>query len=53
MGRKITIDSATMINKALEVMKLAGVDATAKRVDKEDCIEYTITIKNEKSSSEN
>ena len=41
------------VNKALEVMKLAGVDATAKRVDKEDCIEYTITIKNEKSSSEN
>ena len=35
------------VNKALEVMKLAGVDATAKRVDREDCIEYTITIKNE------
>lgn len=39
------------VNKALEVMKLAGVDATAKRVDKEDCIEYTIVIRNEKSSS--
>ena len=34
------------VNKALEVMKMAGVDATAKRVDKEDVIEYTITIKN-------
>lgn len=34
------------VNKALEVMKLAGVDATAKRVDKEDHIEYTILIKN-------
>ena len=34
------------VNKALEVMKLAGVDATAKRVDKEDHIEYTIIIKN-------
>lgn len=35
------------VNKALEVMKLAGVDATAKRVDKDDVIEYTITIRNE------
>ena len=35
------------VNKALEVMKLAGVDATAKRTDREDCIEYTIIIKNE------
>ena len=35
------------VNKALEVMKLAGVDATAKRIDREDCIEYTIIIKNE------
>jgi ParB family chromosome partitioning protein len=34
------------VNKALEVMKLAGVDATAKRIDREDCIEYTITIRN-------
>ena len=34
------------VNKAMEVMKLAGVDATAKRIDREDCIEYTITIKN-------
>ena len=34
------------VNKALEVMKLAGVDATANRVDKEDCIEYTIVIRN-------
>ena len=32
------------VNKALEVMKLAGVDATAKRVDREDCIEYTVKI---------
>lgn len=35
------------VNKAMEVMKLAGVDATAKRVDKEDCIEYIITIRND------
>lgn len=34
------------VNKAMEVMKLAGVDATAKRINKEDCIEYIITIKN-------
>ena len=27
-------------------MKLAGVEATAKRIDKGDCIEYTITIRN-------
>ncbi len=34
------------VNKALEVMKLAGVEATAKRIDREDHIEYTIMIKN-------
>ena len=34
------------VNKALEVMKLAGVEATAKRIDREDHIEYTIVIKN-------
>lgn len=34
------------VNKAMEVMKLAGVDATAKRINKDDCIEYIITIKN-------
>ena len=32
------------VNKALEVMKLAGVDATAKKMEREDCIEYTVTI---------
>ena len=34
------------VNKALEVMKLAGVEATTKRIDREDHIEYTIMIKN-------
>ena len=34
------------VNKAMEVMKLAGVDASAKRVNKDDCIEDIITIKN-------
>ena len=35
------------VNKALEVMKLAGVEATAKRTDREDCIEYTVIIAKE------
>ena len=34
------------VNKAVNVMKLAGVDARTKRVDHDDCIEYIITIQN-------
>ena len=37
------------VNKAVNVMKLAGVDARTKRIDHEDCIEYIITIPNEKA----
>ena len=32
------------INRAVEVMKLAGVDAAARKTETEGCIEYTITI---------
>ncbi len=32
------------VNKALEIIKLAGVDAHAQKCEREGCIEYTITI---------
>lgn len=32
------------INKAIDTMKLAGVQATAERVDGKDCIEYIVKI---------
>ncbi len=34
------------VNKALQVVRLAGVDADAKRIDHDDYIEYVIKIKN-------
>ena len=36
------------VNKAVEVMRLAGVEATTKRIEKEECIQYIITIPNQK-----
>ena len=38
------------VNKAIDVMRLAGVNADAKRIDHEDYIEYIIKIPSEKQA---
>ena len=40
------------VNKAMDVMRLAGVKADAKRIDHEDYIEYIIKIPSEKQKTE-
>ena len=40
------------VNKALDVMRMAGVDADAKRIDHEDYIEYIIKIPSKSENSD-